>query len=378
MQEDDYGTLDPYHVNRIGWSKPQVYASSDYALGDKITLHLTDFQSSGQNIILTNKWNEANSLYDEYLILELFAPAGLNEYDAKVMFMNRIPSGIRVWHVNSVLSELHGDETSTIIDGKQYKLAYDNNDVESKFDVVHMIRNNPEEAYHTTSRLQYDPVLFRQGDAFDMQTFASQFINGSKLDNGEKLGWAFTVDCIYTNADGTCGAVITLERTDNARTEFSQTITLNRSDLTTPSGKEDYSEAIFGENGEFSFMYQYVTPPSYYTQDVPISQKGMCLFASADGNGGYIDLSIKEIDGKEVCITSISVTYSKLTNASLTVLVEENAVKGEAFTPENGDAYGYIFVVNGTSVRIQNQYSEKIDYWSVLPLYELTIHYTVK
>ena len=204
MQEDDYGSLDPYHVNRIGWSKPQVYASSDYKLGDTVTLRLSDFQSSGQNIILANKWNEANSLYDEYLILEMFAPTGLNFFDAQIRFRNTIQSGIRVWHVNSVLTKFYDEnKTSAIVDGESYLLAYNNHNVSSECDVLHMIRNNPNEAYHTTSKIQNGEVLFEQGDSFDMETFQSQFINGSKLDNGEKLGWAFTVDAIYRKADGT-------------------------------------------------------------------------------------------------------------------------------------------------------------------------------
>ena len=380
MQEDNYGSLDPYHMNRIGWSKPQVYASSDYQLGDKITLNLCDFQSSGQNIILTNTWNSSNSLYDEYLILELFTPTGLNEYDAKFTFMNTVESGIRLWHVNSLLTDIHDseDKTSEIIDGKQYHLAYSNYEVESAFDVLHMIRNNPNEVYHTTSRLPYNQTLFRQGDSFDMETFKSQFINGDKLDNGEKLGWSFKIESIYQKADGSYGAVITLERTDNVRTEFTQTVALNRDDLKTPVGEEEYGEDIFGENSQFSFVYKYVTPPSYYTQEYPISTNGMCLFAALDGNGGYIDLTIKEMDGKQVRIDSISITYSKLTKASLSVLVGGNAVEGQEFEAENDEAYGLTYEVNASSVRIQNQYSEKLDYWSVLALFEITIHYTIQ
>lgn len=379
MQEDDYGSLDPYHVNRIGWSKPQVYASSDYKLGDTVTLRLSDFQSSGQNIILANKWNEANSLYDEYLILEMFAPTGLNFFDAQIRFRNTIQSGIRVWHVNSVLTKFYDEnKTSAIVDGESYLLAYNNHNVSSECDVLHMIRNNPNEAYHTTSKIQNGEVLFEQGDSFDMETFQSQFINGSKLDNGEKLGWAFTVDAIYRKADGTYDAVITLERTDNVRTEFSKTVTLNRDDLSEPSGENEYGDELFGAGGGFSLLYKYVTPPSVYVQDYPISSNGMCLFASADGNGGYIDVTIKDVDGKEVCITSVSVVYSYLTNATPTVLVGGVEVAGTQFTPESDKTYGYTYAVNGKSVRIQNRYDGTIDHWSVLPLYEITIHYTIK
>lgn len=381
MQDDNSGGHDPYHVNRLGWSKPQVYASSDYNLGDKITLNLSDFQTSGQNIILTNNWNSANSLFDEYIILELFAPTGLNEFDAKVSFNNTIDSGIRVWHVNSTLKNYTTLEegTSEIIDGNKYDFLASNYDASSEYDMLHLIRNNPNEPYNTQSGIAVsDTTLFKTGDSFDMETFKSQFKNGNKLDNKDKLGWEFKVESIVCKADGSYDSIITLERTDNAKTEFSQTITLNRSDLSTPDGKEDYSNEIFGTDGNFSFNYQYVTPPSAYNQNYPISSNGMCLFASANGNGGYIDITIKDIDGKEVCIESISVTYSKLTNASLTVIANNNVLEGSSFTPANDSMYGQMYQVNSTSVRVQNQYNETINHWSVIALYEITINYTIK
>ena len=162
------------------------------------------------------------------------------------------------------------------------------------------------------------------------------------------------------------------------RTEFSKTVTLNRDDLSEPSGENEYGDELFGADGGFSLLYKYVTPPSVYEQGYPISSNGMCLFASADGNGGYIDLTIKDVDGKEVCITSVSVVYSYLTNATPTALVGGVEVAGTQFTPESDKTYGYTYAVNGKSVRIQNRYDGTINHWSVLPLYEITIHYTVK
>lgn len=380
MQDNNCGGHDPLHVNMIGWSKPEIYASSDYELGDKLTIHLEDFQSSGQNVILTNTWNSSNSLFDEYLIIELFAPTGLNEFDAKGVYVKPIESGIRLWHANSSLIDYANDEnlTSEIISGHIYELASSNNDPENEYDTLHLIRNNPNEEYNTTSSVAYNDVLFEAGDSFDMETFKSQFINGDKLDNGDKLGWKFKVETIYKNVDGTYGAIITLERVDNVQTDFVQTISLTRSDLNEPTGEEDYSTDIFGEDGAFSFKYKYVTPPSYYEAGYPISSKGMCLFAAVNGDGGYIDLSINSIDGKEVCINSISITYSKLTNASLTVLADGNAVTGNKLDSIIDGTYVYEFDVNSSSVRIQNQYDGEINHWSVITILDITIDYTIK
>lgn len=376
MQDNNCGGHDPYHVNRIGWSKPQVYASSDYNLGDKITIHLADFQSTGQNIILTNKWN---SLYDEYLILELFAPTVLNKFDSEIIYMNKVNSGIRLWHVNSILEDYDElEKTSTIINGHRYKLVNSNYDSDNPYDILHLIRNNPNEEYNSTSGIPNDNVLFNVGDFFDMSTFKSQFSNDEKFDNNDKLGWKFTVDAIYKNVDGTYGAIITLERIDNQKTEFSETISLNRNGLEPSNGENDYSNQIFGENGDFSITYNLVTPPSIYEQGFPISSKGMCLFASSDGNGGYIDIKIKDVEGKEVVINSITITYSYLTKASLTVLSSEKVIDGQRIDPLYSNAYTYKYDVNSKSIRIQNQYNETIDHWSVLPLLEITIDYTIK
>jgi M6 family metalloprotease-like protein len=380
MQDNNCGGHDPLHVNMIGWSKPEIYASSDYELGDKLTIHLEDFQSSGQNVILTNTWNSSNSLFDEYLIIELFAPTGLNEFDAKGVYVKPIESGIRLWHANSSLIDYanDGNLTSEIISGHIYALASSNNDPENEYDTLHLIRNNPNEEYNTTSSVAYNDVLFEAGDSFDMETFKSQFINGDKLDNGDKLGWKFKVETIYKNIDGTYGAIITLERVENVKTDFVQTISLTRSDLNEPTGEEDYSTEIFGEDDAFTFKYKYVTPPSYYEAGYPISSKGMCLFAAANGDGGYIDLSINSIEGKEVCINSISITYSKLTNASLTVLADGNAVTGDKLDSIIDGTYVYEFDVNSSSVRIQNQYDGEINHWSVITILDITIDYTIK
>ena len=275
---------------------------------------------------------------------------------------------------------LHDEEnkTSEIKDGHLYYLAYDNHDVESEYDLLHWIRNDSEETFHTDSTLYGTNALFRSGDSFDMETFGKQFLGGGKLDNGEKLGWAFTVDAIYENSDGTFGAVITLERTDNVRTEFTKKATLNRSDLETPDGEEEYGDDIFGADGEFSLIYKYVTPPSFYAQGYPISSDGMCLFAKEDGNGGYIELTIKDIDGKEVVINSITLTYSRLTNAELTVMVGGNEIDGTEIETESNETLGFEYEVNASSVRIQNQYSGTVDHWSVIALLEITIEYTIE
>lgn len=386
MQSSNYGTHDPYQNNLVGWSKPQIYSASDYEVGDKITIKIDDFATSGNNIILTREHNEDNSLFDEYMILELLAPTGLNYYEANnsttVGFKD---AGIRLWHINSILEDMSasGKETTTIANDKWVNLKYSNNDQSSKYDLAHWIRNNKEEPFDTVSTVKNSYGLFKEGDKFDMESYSSQFVNPGKLDNKEKLGWEFAIDTIYQSVDDDFGAVITLTRVDNTRVDFDIESRLTKDIDTQPSEDgNDYASLYFNNDDLFSLVYNFnsATAPSYYTQSKPISYQGVCLFAEPNGNGGSLVLSIKDKDGYRTIINSVSITYTMLTNASPTAIVDGSEIRGTSFTGPHNDKDGYnengmTYIVNSNSVIIQNKYTGGTDYHSVLPLYSIAINY---
>lgn len=388
MQDSDYGGHDPYQMNLVGWSKPQIYDASDYEIGETITLSINDFATSGNNILLTREFNASNSLFDEYMLLELLAPTGLNKYDAKNSSYKFIDPGIRLWHVNSILEDMSdsGKETSEISNSKWTNLKYSNNDQSSEYDLTHWIRNNKEEPYDTTSTVKDSYGLFKSGDHFDMGTYQSQFVNGDKLDNKEKLGWEFDVNSIYQTIDDEYGAIITLTRVENTRTDFEMSARINKDIATQPTEDgNDYANTLLGDDELFSLIYNFnnATAPSYYTQGKPISYKGVCLFASPDGNGGSLVITIKDKAGYNVRINTISITYSLLTKASVTAIVGGSEVAGTSFEGPYNDLDGYnerglTFEVNSNSITIQNKYTAGTDYWSVLAIYSLSIEYHIE
>lgn len=394
MQDNNASAHDPYHLNRIGWSKPDIYASSNYNLGDKITVKIDDMQSSGQNIILKKDNSNTNSLYDEYLILELYAPTGVNKYDATHSYKALANTqGIRLWHINSTLEDMSNivggvvPKTTEINEDGLYRLAYSNNDVDSEFDVVHFIRNNPDEEYNTNSAFTNGDYLFKEGESFDMATYASQFVNGAKLDNEEKLGWAFTVDTIYSDSTGKVSAIITLTRTDNTRTEFKEEVKLNAQLSTQPTETTEYGNVLVNTKDTFSLIYGYVTPPKVYNQNYPITQTGgMCLFPdqSGYGNGGYLELTILEQEGKEVLINSVTLVKSQLTNVTPTAIVGGDIISGkvsetEDTLPDGYNGIAYTYTVNAKSIKIMNSVTDNVSsHWSVLPLFSLIVEYTVR
>lgn len=385
MQDYNVGGHDPYQMNLVGWSQPQIYDASNYDVGDSITVKIDDFASSGDNILLTRDMNEYNSLFDEYMLLELLAPTGLNYYDAKNSPFSFKDAGIRLWHVNSILEDYSNSEkeTSEISNETWVNLKYSNNDQSSEYDLAHWIRNNVEETYDTISTIKDSYGLFKTGDHFDMDSYSSQFVNPGKLDNKEKLGWEFTVDSVYKTVDDEYGAIITLARVENTRVDFDFGARLDKDIATQPTvDGNDYAEELLGDDELFSLIYNFndATAPAYYTQGKPISYKGLCLFASPNGNGGSLVISINDKDGYVVKINSISITYSMLTKASVTAVVGGDTITGTSFTgPYNDyDEYneaGLTFEVNNDSITIQNRYTEGTDYWSVLAIYSVSINY---
>lgn len=198
MQSNDEGSHDPYSLMALGFAKPYVFDSSDTTLANEITITIHDLQSSGDIILLTPKWDQTNQIFDEYMLIELYTPTGLNEYHARGRYEF---VGIRLWHVNTTVNPSTRTHYNT------------NNSIETNYDLLHYIRNNEEEAYHSLSGLSEDNI-FKKGDTFTMDKYKSQFYNADgKLDSGLDLGFSFSVLDIVVDEYGNATATIKITKT---------------------------------------------------------------------------------------------------------------------------------------------------------------------
>ena len=232
MQDNNVGGHDPFSVMALGWAAP-------YIPYDSCTLTLRPFQQSHDLILLSPGWNSFDSPFDEYLLLELYTPTGLNEMDARYTYLDSFPSGasatgVRLWHVDARLT--HCDDvvkgapvmstewTSDVYYDARYGMAaaftnsYGSKDycgphgaAYQNFNLLDLIHNNTRLSRHNWSLLSNDS-LFRNGDSFSMETFRNQFANGSSrtLDNGLALGWSFDVSISGSGDNAT--ATIDLHR----------------------------------------------------------------------------------------------------------------------------------------------------------------------
>ena len=218
MQDYNVGGHDPYSVMAYGWADPYIPTES-------MEITIGDFQSTHDLILLTPQWNEYDSPFDEYLLLELYTPTGLNELDATYQYDTNYPygpsiPGIRLWHVDARLIYLTSSSdknvsineiTTNPYDSKAYSVyhafsnTYDDDEHGTylgssyyNYDILHLIRRNTSTALKTKSTLS-SADLFVQGSSFTFSNYSSQFPR-STMNNGLALGWTFTVTSLSSTS----------------------------------------------------------------------------------------------------------------------------------------------------------------------------------
>lgn len=220
MQDCNVGGHDPYSVMALGWAKPYIPTDSC-----KITINA--FQSSHDLILLTPEWNTDDSPFDEYLLLELYTPTGLNKLDSDYTYMSRYPkgpsaTGIRVWHIDARLvqcTEVDSDgypvysstakTNPTINKGYEYGVTHMMSNTYWKssvagycsplgqsyanYNILQLIRNDTSTNYKPTDDFSTSS-LFRSGSSFSMSDYSKQFVKSGKLNANKALGWDFSVE----------------------------------------------------------------------------------------------------------------------------------------------------------------------------------------
>ena len=222
MQDHNVGGHDPFSSFALGWGKAYVPIETT-------DIDLKPFSTSGEMIILSPSWNEYNSPFDEYLILEYYTPQGLNEFDASYKYMDgagknypfgSIENGIRLWHVDArLLYTLNGQfsadritsdptkgagvvlmmsNTYTHSDGKTESYLSPLGRSYSDYNLLQLIRNSSTATYRPKDFFD-EKSLFKADDAFSMNKYSRQFVNGELLNSKKDLGFMFKVNACNNN-----------------------------------------------------------------------------------------------------------------------------------------------------------------------------------
>lgn len=202
MQDYNVGEHDPYSRIALGWIDPIV-----------VTGNTTLTINPGQAIILSPDDLASNSPFDEYLVLDVYSPTGLNELDATYKYPNspKGPNavGIRVWHIDARLMKNYSGSgvptlTTSITSGNDYYHAMSNSTGSTygsmyssyrSYKLVHLLQAGGTNTYKTGGVFAASD-LWTAGKSFSMSTYSSFFVNSGKLDSNLSLPYSFSVDSI--------------------------------------------------------------------------------------------------------------------------------------------------------------------------------------
>lgn len=374
MQDNDCGAHDPLQTYLYNWGAPMVFSADKYEVGTKLSVYLNDFQQGHNSILLSPSWNEYDSPFDEYMLLELFSPSGLNKYHAEKgsSAYDAKGSGIRLWHADAGLMKDNNNQRGyfPVQQGTSFIASNHNVWEMNNFHFAHMVRNDEAVDYQPINGMKPSD-LFQADDAFSMERFHKQFLNEEGvLDSGKKLGWEFKVTSLFHNGKGGYDASIELTRVDDTVTEFKAETQF--SDISTfPQGEsvdatkyfqlpEEHLKLTANQNASAVAPTVGYQSPDYY----------LCL-----GQGSYVELSMvmESLSGDPTPIGTIkkiqllytpSTTYTK--RADPTVKVGDETIVGtkDSLGIPFGDPFymcwAFTYEINSSSVRIFNEASDNL------------------
>ena len=233
MQDSSSAGHDPFSCMQLNWVK-WAYVPTESCI-----INIKDFQSSGDLIILSPGWEQDKSPFNEFFMLELYTPTGLNKLDSKY---GPKAAGIRLWHINAVLNKKKNFVYDNDPPGFEIVfLAFGNDPIEVIPPGIFRVHNiRKDDATDDKKKLDYrcnyairDKNLFGVGDEFkaydyrfqlhqyyeqvelNLGSAISSFNSFITFDNGKKIEWSFIVrDIQFDTTNETATASIELTRTN--------------------------------------------------------------------------------------------------------------------------------------------------------------------
>lgn len=217
----DYNILDhdAWSKYALGWSQPYIIKPDmDFPL----TVTLNESGSAGDFILIPDYSSAFNgSAFSEYLMIELYAPDGLNALDAGKSYKGVYPrgftsAGVKITHIDARLAKKNSSSYEYVDGVTKEELAAasassfyatlasntPSDSVNRGYRLIHLLESNGVLTFNNyphENGFSYasDFTLFRGADGFNrfsMAKFASFFENGTKFNNGHDFGYTIKVN----------------------------------------------------------------------------------------------------------------------------------------------------------------------------------------
>ena len=211
MQDYNVGDHNVWTKTALGWIDPIIIDTSENI---PAKVHLNPRENGGA-IFITNDYS--GSVFDEYLVLELYTSNGLNELDSTTVYdsyYERMPqeSGVKLYHVDARLidnvqggRQVYYDSSSLaegipdhyVTIGASNTYSYDRNYTVELFEQIELVSSDPNDGSYQRRFGPYSSSdFFQSGDTFDMDTYKSfTYRNSGNLNSGDSLD----IEIYFTN-----------------------------------------------------------------------------------------------------------------------------------------------------------------------------------
>ncbi|MFA7020296.1 MAG: Ig-like domain-containing protein, partial [Bacilli bacterium] len=159
----------------LGWTKP-------YVVTGNAEITINPAESSGDAILIADNWNGTS--YDEFMMLELYTPTGLNQLDSLTAYNGSYPQGytipgVRLYHIDSRIGKFsyssgwyfngYYEPTSLYLSGDNYYGVSHSNtpsySADPDYRLIHMIQAGGTNTFDTGST-GTNADLFTTGKTF--------------------------------------------------------------------------------------------------------------------------------------------------------------------------------------------------------------------
>jgi len=195
MQSNNEGDWNSYSKLAVGWTSPTVLTKDK--IGSKIEVTV----SNGEAIIIPTEKTKINSdgtisPFNEYIMVDLFSPDGVNKYDAPKHGLT--DTAVRMYHVDSRLIKIDLKDDWEY-DGSTYDVVNTNAYSEDGKYHIHLLQSGGK---NTFTKGEYSDLqnsdFFHTGDKFRITDYKESFAGG-KMNDGSDFPYEITVVSIDGN-----------------------------------------------------------------------------------------------------------------------------------------------------------------------------------
>ena len=194
MQTSNVGDWNAFSKFAVGWIEPTIINKDDFTNSNTVSYTLEEFVENGDVLLIPSKNIDYNgSPFDEYIMVELFTPKKLHEFDSVSYGLNDT-IGIRIYHVNATMRLV---ENYYYDYGEHAYYSAKSNDYGAQ--IIELIQkgkvNEFQDDDYSNNRLSSED-FFYVGDSFDVSEYDEFFYKGL-MDDGNEFGYVINIKSIY-------------------------------------------------------------------------------------------------------------------------------------------------------------------------------------